>query len=346
MKKIAAVTIGVLLLSFNISFSQTTNKNLSQLFDEYAFDKYFTIERAAAIEFHSLINQYRIDNGSGLLVWDDDLWLAARNHCLYMYYNNHLTHSQVKYSKGFSGNTPEDRYVFATNGNPKYAGTGENCLYNSSSEGDDLEEIAQNIANKSFDQWQSSPRHNSAMLYSYYRRHGVAFLVGGGKVWGADVFSLGLRHDYYDTDDKYTRHKKQSLYAIQKEVKFEVMKEILSSLKKKVKQNQKLYSEANRKVRAIIHVKAKTKELQNVLYEKQDIIQSNGFLGLFSKNRNRYSIVIEKNKYELNQDEIVKELVSLIKENQNIDNLSKIGLSVAIIKRKKGIRIALVSIIA
>ncbi len=344
MKKLILI-LGVIVLCHNLSYTQiTTKKNVAQLFDENAFSEYFTIERAAAMEFHKLLNEYRVENGSSILQWDEDMWLAARNHCYYMYYNNHLTHRQANISKGFTGENTEDRIVFATNGNPKYTAHGENCLYNYSKQGEGLEEISLNIAKESFEQWKNSPGHNANMLEYSYRRHGTAFLIGGGKVWGTDVLSMGYKYSK-NNDISIKKHKKQSLYITQKEVKHAVLKRILESLNKEVKQNKKMNSEANRKVRAIIHVKTKTRELQNVLFEKQDIIQTNSFLGLFPKNKNRYSVVLEKSKYEFNQDEIIKELVSLLIENQNLEESSKIGLSVAIVKRKKGIRVALVSII-
>ena len=42
------------------------------------------IERLAAFYFHENINEYRKASNKGKLVWDDTLWLASRNHCVWM----------------------------------------------------------------------------------------------------------------------------------------------------------------------------------------------------------------------------------------------------------------------
>jgi hypothetical protein len=96
----------------------------------------------------------------------------------------------------------------------------------------------------------------------------------------------------------------------------------------------------------IINIKPKTKELQNVLIAKQETTKTKGVFGFFSKEKNSYSVVLEKEIKDYNEDSVTNELVALVKENMSLEGYKKIGMSVAIIKRKNKIRIGLVSIIS
>ena len=146
------------------------------------------IERLAAFYFHENINEYRKASNKGKLVWDDTLWLASRNHCVWMAANNELSHDEKKGTYFFSGKEPGNRIVYVSSGKSKLSWSGENALYNYSSKGNNANEIAKNIADLSFEQWKNSPGHNENMLNSASYGHGVAFIISGFLVWGTDLF--------------------------------------------------------------------------------------------------------------------------------------------------------------
>lgn len=72
------------------------------------------IERLAAYYFHQNINEYRKANEKSILVWDDTLWLASRNHCVWMCANNELSHGEKKGTYFFSGKQPGDRIDYVS----------------------------------------------------------------------------------------------------------------------------------------------------------------------------------------------------------------------------------------
>lgn len=147
------------------------------------------IERAAAFLFHEKINAYRAGKKVEKLQWDDTLWLAARNHNVWMMENNNLNHDEKAGSAFYTGASPGSRYSYVTSGKGKTQWSGENVLYNYSAHGNNALEIAGNIAQHSFEQWQASPGHNENMLNGSSYLHGVAFKLEGGKVWSTDLFA-------------------------------------------------------------------------------------------------------------------------------------------------------------
>jgi hypothetical protein len=147
------------------------------------------IERTSAYLFHQKINSYRAEKNVGALQWDDTLWLAARNHNMWMMENNKLSHDENSGTALYTGASPGGRYAYVTSNKGKTQWSGENVLYNYSAYGKNAKEIANNIAQHSFDQWQASPGHNENMLNESSYLHGVAFKLEGGKVWSTDLFA-------------------------------------------------------------------------------------------------------------------------------------------------------------
>ncbi len=173
-------------------FSQSTlerAESLRSIVKTAESDSIQYIERTAAYLFHQKINAYRISKKSPALQWDDTLWLAAKNHNLWMSENDDLEHSENKGTPAYSGASPGDRYQYVTSYKGKTQWSGENVLYNYSAYGQTANEIAERIAQYSIEQWQGSPGHNDNMLNADSYLHGVAFKIDGGKVWSTDLFA-------------------------------------------------------------------------------------------------------------------------------------------------------------
>lgn len=147
------------------------------------------IERLAAYLFHNKINAYRAAKQLPELAWDDTLWLASRNHSLWMQANAKLSHDEQTGTKLFTGKSPGDRYNYASAGNGKAAWCGENALYNYSADPGTANQIAERIAQYSLAQWQASPGHNENMLYENAFVEGTAFILDGEQVWATSLFA-------------------------------------------------------------------------------------------------------------------------------------------------------------
>lgn len=147
------------------------------------------IERLAAYLFHQKLNSYRAAEQLNTLVWDDSLWLACRNHSQWMNVNNLLSHDEKSGTTAFSGTSPGDRYSFVTKDNGKAAWCGENALYNYSAAGSNVNDVAERIAQHSFEQWQASPGHNANMLAGAAFAEGTAFIINHDQVWATSLFA-------------------------------------------------------------------------------------------------------------------------------------------------------------
>lgn len=147
------------------------------------------IERRAAFLFHQKINEYRLSKSIAALEWDDTLWLASRNHNLWMLKNDKLSHDETKGTPAFTAASPGGRYLYVTSDKGKTQWSGENALYNYSAWGSSAIEIAERIAQASFNQWKASPGHNENMLNPDSYMHGVAFNIDGGTAWATDLFA-------------------------------------------------------------------------------------------------------------------------------------------------------------
>ncbi len=162
---------------------------LTAVINQCTKDSVQKTERLAALKFHTLINEYRKKNKIDTLVWDDVLWLAARNHSVWMGTNGELSHSEKEGTKNFTGTDPGDRYYYASNHNSDNW-SGENALYNWNDDGATMEIISDEMAKGSFLQWKNSPGHDANMRAKGSRSHAVAFyLEPQGAVWATDLFS-------------------------------------------------------------------------------------------------------------------------------------------------------------
>lgn len=166
--------------------------NLQKFIQACKTDSILYIERMSAIKFHALLNNYRKQNGLDTVNWDDIFWLACRNHCIYMFYNRDLGHLENKTKPYFTGKNPGDRLLFVQDGDSQYWWCGENALVNSAIYGNSIDEIAENIALASFNQWRSSPGHNANMLSKDAGIHGVAFIISSFFVYGTSFFGYSI----------------------------------------------------------------------------------------------------------------------------------------------------------
>lgn len=185
----------------SLRFQTVDHLRLRGVFKQSATDTVMKIERLAALKFHKLLNAYRRENKLDTLRFNDTLWLASRNHNIWMIANGQLSHSEEKDTPSFTGEDPGDRYEFVAKDKANCSWTGENCLYNFSY-GSTIEQAAENIARSAISQWKASPGHNANMLRERHRQHGIAFNIGeDGRCWGTDLFTDGPYYRTY-TDSK------------------------------------------------------------------------------------------------------------------------------------------------
>ncbi|MGB0887950.1 MAG: CAP domain-containing protein [Vicingaceae bacterium] len=191
LKLILMLVFNAFLLGLNAQIF--TEKDLPFLVEKSKKDSIFKIERKAALAFHKRINSYRKKHQLKVLEWDEALWIASRNHNVWMSKTNKLSHFQSVRNKYFTGKNPQDRFKFVVDKSTSTRWSAENALYNYSYYGDNITEIAQNMAEKSFNQWKNSTDHNKNMLGKNHLTHGVSFLIRDDLVWGTDLFSPSKR---------------------------------------------------------------------------------------------------------------------------------------------------------
>lgn len=175
--------------------------DLPRLLKDVKTNRTLQYERLAAYCFHRIINQYRVSKKLKPLTWDDRLWLAARNHNIYLEYgnNHHINHHEIKNRPFFTGVTFQNRIYYVCNdSNVSNSGGGENIYWEPLNlkilDLKDIEYLAINIAEKSFNGWKSSSGHNFNMLRENNKSHGTSFyIIGkGSNIWrayGTTVFS-------------------------------------------------------------------------------------------------------------------------------------------------------------
>ena len=186
--------------------------NLNLILEKSKYDSVLNLERMVALEFHKLLNEYRKSKGLKTLVWNDLFWLACRNHNIYMSYHRELSHSESKSNTYYSGESPGDRlnYVQSTN---NLSWSGENALYNYSSNGSNTIGKASHIARSSFEQWKKSTGHNNNMLGRSHEMHGAAFKISGGMVYATSLFGYATSTYWAD----YHKSKKTATETKQKD---------------------------------------------------------------------------------------------------------------------------------
>jgi uncharacterized protein YkwD len=325
-----------------------TINDVDKLLSQSEKDSIAKIERLAAKEFHKLINEYRVENNLTTISWDETLWIACRNHNSWMAESNNLSHHQTNKNKNFTGINPSDRFNYAAGGRANNSWSGENALYNYSANGKTIAEIAKNIAETSFTQWKNSPGHNENMLESRHAMHGVAFILNGGKVWGTDLFASGnIYYQPNDNEPKYAATKttiKTVRFSPTKTLKIisaDVTKQVASSQTLKAK-NINTNGEAYKQAHNLLAKRIKTNN-NGVLLEEQDNTRTKGFLGLFAKDIDTYTLVLERDLDDFNAQLVSKELAQLIVSKQTFTVKSKLDLGFALKKKKNIVRITLVS---
>ncbi|TND10203.1 MAG: Uncharacterized protein FD123_451 [Bacteroidetes bacterium] len=210
------ISIPLLLLVTGLRANPTVQQRiylasqLDELLRQSRADSVLLVERMAALEFHRMINAYRREQKTDTLQWNDTLWMASRNHCLWMCRNNKLSHNQEASTELFSGVRPGDRYDYVVNGNGRHSWSGENALYNWSGNDGEKENAYKAIARESFNQWKNSPGHNKNMLNPSSKVHGTAFIIEqkNGRTWGTDLFAYSPRGSYYNKPVKNSNQPK------------------------------------------------------------------------------------------------------------------------------------------
>jgi uncharacterized protein YkwD len=335
-------------------------------------DSVAKIERFAALEFHRLINDYRKSKKLDTIAWNETLWIASRNHCVWMMHADNLTHHQKVKTSFFTGQSPGDRYDYAAGGSSNYAWSGENALYNFSANGSNVKDIANNIAKTSFEQWKRSTGHNQNMLNKTHGMHGVAFVVTDEKVWGTDLFascndcpnpqqellaytkkpkSVIVANEQVVDNTKTqtvvvkTKPKKINVLAAQKEITEKLVEQLTHSLEFKLKKSAKLEDEAYQSAQSLLSAKLPNNKSEDVLLSQHNDTKTWGLLGLFSKEKSTYSVVMERSINDFDADTISAQLSAMVKEHQLFSGKRKMGLSVALRKKKDVVRITMVSVL-
>ncbi len=340
-----------------------TYQDVDALLKKAEKDSIAHIERLAALKFHELINQYRKENGLNEIKWNETLWIATINHNTWMDKAGDLSHRQKVNTKYFTGNSPGNRLDYAAGGKAGIRWSGENALYNyshksysySNSRGKTKEEIANNIAQRSFNQWKNSPGHNDNMLGKKHGSHGVAFKITSSRVWGTDLFSSS-GSDYKPSPSNYmAKAKTKSSIPGKKTRRFSTYKnklilheELSTTLNNELNLKGKNWTKkdglAKSKAYRIARVKQHANDNGVVLTETEITIEKKLF-GLIKKQINTYSAVIERDINQFDSKEVTKELSNMLKNNQSINPKSKIDLALVLKKKKDKVRITLVSIL-
>lgn len=157
--------------------------SLTALMNASKYPELYT-ERQLARQTHTLINRHREQKKLSKLQWNDTLWLAARNHAVYLLLNNITGHTQQVGKQGFNGQEPENRIAFLVGETPNYRMEGENVYRQS---GFTLESMPDN----SVESWLNSPGHK-ANIERNYNQHGLAIVEYGRQQVAVDLFISGV----------------------------------------------------------------------------------------------------------------------------------------------------------
>lgn len=198
--------LSAIFIFFSLSLAFANNPTANKTRPESAFDKVLRqgelakilsevpnrldlqLERLTAYFFHQKINQYRLDRNLNTLYWDDRMWLAARNHNLYLWKQNALTHEESKEKPFYSGLNPWDRMQYVTYNNYKMESFSENCLYFTDHFLTFEADAAMELAERALVQWKNSPGHNKNMLDPKHFAHGTSFIVAGVYLYATTNF--------------------------------------------------------------------------------------------------------------------------------------------------------------
>lgn len=153
-------------------------------------------EREIAFQFHRLINEYRAQNKLQALSWNDTLWLAARNHNLWMQKEKKLSHRESSKNEFYTGEKPSERLKYVYSHPLFFDWNGENCLYIGGYTSP-IRVAPEAIALEIFNDWKNSSGHNQNMLNKTHQNHGFSiFIDQNGTLWATDLFGTSR---YYST---------------------------------------------------------------------------------------------------------------------------------------------------
>lgn len=357
----------LMILGLTLSLLQVSNaqkntiNDLDNILKEIETDTIAKIERLAAFEFHHLLNDYRKQQRKQALDFDEIMWIAARNHNLYMKAAGDLTHSEdMKLSKLNSyatGSYPSERVDFAAADKELHISSGgENCLYNYSFYGNNYVEIAKNMALAAFNQWKSSKGHHENMLTTDYKKHGIAFTYDGSTVWATNVFSRGIFYKGNEVvaDTKIptpatstkttTKPKRIHIYKVKNELQHTLEQQVLASTSTKT--FKKLNEQANIAARKLAYnKKLKAENDESVLLNELQTHTVSKWWGLIKKQVSVYSLVLETTPEAFDMEKIQQEIQHYLIENQPFTQKKKHGTGIMVSKRKNILRITLVSMV-
>lgn len=177
-------------------------RDLVSLSEEWFENPNLLFERLIAYNFNSIINNYRISKGLQAMHWEERLWLAARNHDVFMSHNTILSHGQSKIKDFYTGSQPKDRILFVCHQlQPYNSGYAENVATTFIeitpprtfilSDFESINEInnqAKDIALIFFNMWKSSSGHNANMLDPNNNSHATSFLINNGSAYATSLF--------------------------------------------------------------------------------------------------------------------------------------------------------------
>ena len=215
LKVILLSTFSVLSSAQNITDTLYKEAEIYQLLDQIEEDPMLQLEWLTAVYFHKSINDYRIEKKVKPIHWDHKLWMASRNHNVYLMRDiKHLSHNQSKNNPFYSGRYPEDRVEYVTYQSKEFVRAGyENCNFSGSSfrldrinqdvlenlDKETMKKLAQSTAEDGFEDWKNSMGHNQNMLNAEHLTHGTSFVFGQSGIYGTSVFA-GLQRSYRPDD--------------------------------------------------------------------------------------------------------------------------------------------------
>jgi uncharacterized protein YkwD len=177
-------------------------------------DKFLQLERMTSMAFHNILNEYRASEGGKTIYWDDKLWMAARNHTVYMHRTADFSHTESWQSEIFTGLDPENRVDFVTYDinefdNASYeniAVFGQNfseaaavdMSFANDLTWEEMLELAVNNAQSMFEMWKDSPGHNQNMLEEDHLAHGTSIIYNENteSAYATSVFAQ--YQEYYN----------------------------------------------------------------------------------------------------------------------------------------------------
>ena len=161
--------------------------DLERLIEDATEDNLIQVEIQASILFNEILNQYRAEKKLKPMEWNIGLWMAARNHSIYMT-NEEFSHMQTKkISTYYTGYKFFNRlnYVLSSPAANNLAG-GENLVMFYMHP----EQTITYYVNIAFQRWKNSPGHNKNMLNPIYSNEGTSLYLDlkSNCIYGTSVF--------------------------------------------------------------------------------------------------------------------------------------------------------------